>query len=248
MTLVETEMIGRVRREKQRSRDREAAILYIRPLRNRFRKESEPGRWVPSPMETWAHKNNRFIAESLCDDEADLELPPHERPGLLRLAALTVLPSQNLPGGVLVEHLDALVKDPIARAVLGRLLQRRVGENPPLWYNNKSRPRVTQVKAAELERWITDAGTEIVDREVEIFKKAAVQHLLEITTDPIHLITHLGTGPLRDENLARMQYQRLAGSHSEADIRRYLETYGYTNPAGTVGRWYHQNLKALRDN
>ncbi|WIX76957.1 hypothetical protein QRX50_36890 [Amycolatopsis carbonis] len=46
--------------------------------------------------------------------------------------------------------------------------------------------------------------------------------------------------------MARTEYRQLHHHHSDAEIEQYLETYGYRNPNGTVGRCYHETNRSLR--
>ncbi|GLY71672.1 hypothetical protein [Amycolatopsis taiwanensis] len=247
MTMVETDVIGRVWRQPRRTKDRKAALRYGRSPHNRYR-----GHW--SLMETRAFQHDRFIADSLRDDDTDLHLPPHERPGLIQLAALAAGP---LPGGVLLESLNALGDDPLARAVLGRFLQTKTEDegDPPIWYGERWRAAdkvsVRQVKAKDIAFWEMEAGRNAVEIELGAFTQAIQQQMLEMighSDDGLHIVLYLGSGPFRDENLARMQYHRLTEGHSDTKILRHLETYGYTNPNGTVGRWYPKLLNTLRSN
>jgi hypothetical protein len=224
-----------------------------RPLRNRYRREPGLEQWVPTLMEAWALEHDRFIGESLRDDEADLQLRPHERPKLVRLGALAL---GQLPGGVLMESLNDLGDHPLARAVLCGFLRRTVeGQDPPVWHGVKwlpdNRARARQVTAKDVSTWVAQAGPKAVTDELDNFVQAIQQHALEMMSredDVLDFFQYLGSGPFRDADLARKEYQRLSSSHADAEIRRYLDIYGYTNPKGTVGRWYHKHLQALQDN
>jgi hypothetical protein len=56
----------------------------------------------------------------------------------------------------------------------------------------------------------------------------------------------LGHGPHRDTVLAHSAAsQRREAGWSDVRIRRYLELYGFTNHAGRVGVWGHEQFKAL---
>jgi hypothetical protein len=256
ITVMDIEPLGRAKREQDppRKKDRKAAVRYGRARMNRYRRAPRPGQWVPTLMETWAFNNGRFIGASAQDDEADLRLPPHERTGLVRLVALAAL---SLPGGVLIENLndlDTTGQRPLARAVLGRLRQKNqdASQDPTLWYGQKwmknSRTRVRHASAKDVDSWIEQAGPSAVQDELEMFMQAVNHDLTAMHFGDDPYFVYLGSGPVRDKDLAKEEYQRLTGTNSDADIARYLETYGYTNPAGTVGRWYHEQLKSLRDN
>jgi len=206
-------------------------------------------------MEAWAHDNGRFIGASVQDDPS-LLLLPHERPGLVRFGALAAVP---LPGGVLIENLSNLdavaTQGSLARAVLGRYLQRGdTSQNPPLWYGEKwrnNRPQARQATAKNIDLWVDQAGRSQVNDELGKYTDTVHQRLPEIARfeeDALDFLIYLGSGPLRDQTLAKDEYRRLRATNSDTNIARYLETYGYINPAGTVGRWYHNQLQALHDN
>lgn len=257
ISMVDTELVGRAKREQDppRRKDRKAAVRYGSARMNPRRRPPRPGQWTPTLMEKWALDNGRFIGVSVQADEAESHLLPHERPELVRLGALA---QPSLPGGVLVENLndlDAPGQRPLARAVLARFLQKGdTSQDPPLWYGLKwtsnNRAQVRQATAKEVDSWVNEVGRSTVGDEVEIFTQAVLDYLVGTINgdDSLAFFTDMGSGSLRDSNLAKKEYQRLSGPNSDVDITRYLETYGYINPAGTVGRWYHNQLKSLHDN
>lgn len=248
MTLVETELIGCVRRKQIRPRkiDRKAAVSYGRPLRNRHRKEPSPGQWVPSLMATWALDQDCFIGQSIRDDKSDLNLLPHQRPGLVKLCALA---TGSLPGGILIESPRDL--GTLGQAVLGKFwLRLKNSHDTGLWYGDgwdrTNRAKAHAVTEHEVARWVRDAGQNAVEQELANLD-AAFRQALQLEGDGVtDFWTYLGSGPMRDAELARQEYQRLGADNTDEDILRYLNIYGYTNPRGTVGRWYHANLQSLR--
>src|SRR3954452_10176415 len=102
----------RVRSGDERKKDRQACLRYG------SRRGSAPTRsggaaW--SASERWALAQDLFIGDVLDDHGAHLSEPPHSRPGLVRLAALTRA-GLPLPGPVLVERGGELI-DPLTKAV-----------------------------------------------------------------------------------------------------------------------------------
>jgi hypothetical protein len=167
-----------------------------------------------------------------------------------------VLAAVPLPGGVLIENLNDLGDHPLTRAVLGQFLQRTAeGQDPPLWHGVRwlpdNRASARQVTAKDVTKWVAEAGPKAVNHELDNFSQAYQQHGLEMMShedDVSDLFVYLGSGPLRDADLAKKAYKRLSGNNSGAAIRKYLDIYGYINPKGTVGRWSHAHLQWLRDN
>lgn len=253
MTLVETDPVGRVQRVQAspRKRDRLAAIRYGGSPKNHFRTEPALHQWRPTLMESWALHHDRFVGEALRDADSDLRLPPHARPGLVRIGALTVT---SVPGGVLVETRKAFGEDPLPRAILGRWLQRRDPQiDPDLVIGSKWKAadiaQARRVTSKDVTRWVGEAGASAVTRELDLFTDAVMQYTRDLPASdgsPMDFFFQLGSGPLRDEALARTEYQRLRRHHSDVEIEQYLEIYGYRNPKGTVGRWYHENIRSLR--
>jgi hypothetical protein len=253
MTLVDTDPVGRVQRTQPNphKKDRLAAIKYGSSPKNRFRPEPAVQQWAPTLMETWALRNNRFIGEALRDVDSDLLLPPHQRPGLVQVGALTL---NAVPGGVLVETRKALGEDPLARATLARWLQRRDPQaDPNLVLGTKwdaaNIAGAHHVTLRDVAGWVEEAGESAVVHELELFAEAVVgcvPGLADKGDNAMDFLFQLGSGPLRDEALARAEYQRLRRHHSDTEIEHYLEIYGYRNPKGTVGRWYHENIRSLR--
>ncbi|GDY33929.1 hypothetical protein [Gandjariella thermophila] len=176
---------------------------------------------------------------------------------MVQLGALAV---SSLPGGVLIETLDDLGPPgtpPLCRAVLGRFLQKDdSGQDPPWWYGRKwttaNRPQARRVTAKNVDSWVKQAEESIIQDELDAFRKALQDYLIARYSGNasalFSFITELGSGPVRDVILAKDQHRRLTAHNSDAEISRYLETYGYINPAGTVGRWHHEHMKSLRDN
>ena len=53
----------------------------------------------------------------------------------------------------------------------------------------------------------------VAERTVEAYEHEA----------PLDFHTHLGAGPIREVELAGLEYRRLSADHSDAEIGRYLE-------------------------
>lgn len=90
MTLVDTELVGRTKREQDpsRKRDRLAAVRYGRARMNPYRRPLRPGQWAPTLVEAWARYNDRFIGASI--------QPHRANPGFVRMSVSTWFNSARL--------------------------------------------------------------------------------------------------------------------------------------------------------
>jgi hypothetical protein len=205
-------------------------------------------------MKQWVLGHDRFIAETV-QDEWDLRARlPHERPGLVRLGWLALQP---IPGGVLLDKLDDL-GDARSRAVVLHYLAERGGVE--VWYRHGT-PRVIPATATTVRRSRDEVGQATFEEDFAAYIQAVRRYMTgQLTTSGFPAVLedldHLGSGPLRDAEMASREDMRLRGyadtqirdRHTASDIRNYLALYGYTNTSGTVGRWHHQQLQALRGN
>jgi hypothetical protein len=238
--------------DERRKKDRTACVVYGMPT------EIRAG-W--SGAQWWAHKNRLFIGERV-DGLTYSDDAPSDRPGLVQLV-MTV--RFGVPGGVLVEPPPHRV-DPLALAVIAESLAEVNTELSFGKYRTRSGPVVSTPKARA--EWIQLAGGSRVVEEHAAGLKDAVDlritresdalakgkghlsefessELLELRGD-ISEFMRLGHGPRRDAALARGAAAHLRDTGwSDARIRRYLELYGFTNHAGTVGVWGHEQFKAL---
>lgn len=227
MILVHNEPGGRVKREPTRKWDRLPAVRYGRPVAAR----PVTGHWVPTLMEEWAlrpsnargkflarprREPGRCIGVSLQDDRESLVLPAHQRPGLVRLGALTF---GKTPGGVLIESRDDL-GDNLSRAVVCRWLQGRCEVFLPagdLHYHKQRQP-VLPVSRPKLQEWEEQAeqqaGSTAVEDALAAYKDAVLQVVTAETVrqdkqPKLDFVTYLGSGPMRNTDLARKEYTRL---------------------------------------
>lgn len=245
MMLVQADVLGRVERQRtdgRRAKDRLAVVQY-----GRCRDQLTPGHL--SCLEQWVLDKDRFIGECVQDDPATRALPPHERPGLVLLGALSV----GTPGGVLVERLSDLGEDEyMPRAVICQFLTRSTTQSPLVWY--RDRRKIVRVSSRQVADWRAGAGETRVTEAFVAYRDAVGQHLKERLEEiqrtggsGFDSVLYLGSGPIRDKALAKSRDQQLReNGWSDAAIRRYLALYGYINPSGTVGRWSHEQLWRLR--
>jgi hypothetical protein len=245
LTLVEIAPVGRVRRKTPRQRDRKAAVRY--GVSRRSQK-------IQRRTEDWVLGSGRFIAETVLEEPEALDLPLHQRPGLVRLGALAIW---DIPGGVVFDKLDVLGEHLLPRAVVLEFLTAARRE---VWYGKSSGSggptKVASVQAAH--RWRNLAGPSAVADALAEYKQAVTGYMAqkfeEMKADGdeiLDLTQYLGSGPLRNTDLARSQAMLLRKQDpkcSGATIRRYLELHGYINTSDIVGRWHHEQLRRLKTN
>jgi hypothetical protein len=198
------------------------------------RSTSAAKRW--SPAQAWALTNHACIGE-IVDDGARSDLPLLERPGLVRLAQLT-LPSLCLPGPVLVEAPDTV--DALTKAVIAEYLTRGGQDLYFGPYGRSAKP----VTAMRRRTWTQAARATLVEETVEQLEQTAKDWMVSSgSLDPIILF---GSGQLRDVKLARqVAIERHDAGWTKRKIRDYLELYGFQNFSGTIGRWPHDQLVRL---
>ena len=240
----------RERDDERRKKDRAACVVYGMPT------ELRDG-W--SGAQWWAYKNRLFIGERI-DGLTYSDDAPSDRPGLVRLVMTARF---GVPGGVLVEPPPYRV-DPLALAVIAECLAEVNTELKFGKYRTRSGPVVSTTKART--KWTQLAGgSGRVAEHVQALKDAVD---LLITSESSAILVgrgdfsepgvvrqvggeiseflRLGHGPQRDAAMARATAARLRSEGwRDARIRRYLELYGFTNHAGTVGVWGFEQFKAL---
>jgi hypothetical protein len=198
-------------------------------------------------MKQWVLRNNCLIAETV-QDESDMRARlPHERSGLVRLGALAFLP---IHGGVLLDNRDDLGGARSRAVVLHYLAEQGV----EVWYRHGTWP-VRQATSATVRRSRDEAGRANFEEDLAAYTQEVTQSLeRQVARGVIQDFIYFGSGPIRDAEMARREDMRLRGFPdteirdrcTASDIRDYLELYGYINTSGTVGRWHHQQYKALR--
>ena len=232
--------------DEQRAKDRRAAILFGSPLASRQRHTTQI-RW--STAEKWALENDLFIGEPVSEDPKDSNRPLLERQAVRRLLLLCV-PGPALPGGVLVPRLDDL-GDALSKAALaGYWVKHHFSVT--FWTTRKGRPHVLTERMAEKWAQAHGAGLGPVAALVAECESAAQAAAIEEIcgsapgSDSPTDWPRLGRGPLRNVELAAQEArERRSCGWSDERIREYLNLYGFANRAGTVGRWYPIELKAV---
>jgi hypothetical protein len=219
--------------DEGRKRDRRAGLIYG----SRSRRARAQARKPWSGAQGWALQHELCLGEVI-DDDLDIDLPLLERPGLIRLAQLT-LPGLWLPGPVLVEASASL--DDLGGAVLAEYLAQAGRE---LYVGPYGKPLVKPVTARTRHNWAASVGATRVQETAEQLAKTAKDAMVRSgSLDPL---LKFGSGPRRDVDLARqVAIERLAAGWSKRRIRDYLEMYGFRNSSGTVGRWSHHQLARL---
>jgi hypothetical protein len=236
---MDTEPNGRVRREPAGKRDRRAAV--------RYRCSPSNTRTASTALKQWVLSHDRLIAETV-QAESDMRArPPHERPGLVRLGALAFVP---IHGGVLLDTQDDL-GDARSRAVMLHYLAKK---GTDVWYRHRTW-LVRQATSTTVRHSRDEAGRANLEEDLDAYTQEVTQSLeRQVARGVIQDFIYFGSGPIRDAEMARCEDMRLRGFPdtgirdrcTESDIRDHLELYGYINTSGTVGRWHHQQYKALR--
>jgi hypothetical protein len=238
--------------DERRAKDRTACVVFGMPTERR-------DGW--SGAQWWAYKNRLFIGEHI-DGLTYADDAPCARPGLIRLVTSA---RRGLPGGVLIEQPTYLV-DRVALAVVAECLAKiscelRLGKyrgrSGPVVSTPSSRAYWTQLAGGsgtvgELVQALDDAVDLRLTEETSEFVKGwgdssrlEGPELLEVGRGIVEFMG-LGHGPHRDTVLAHSAAsQRRKAGWSDVRIRRYLELYGFTNHAGRVGVWGHEQFKAL---
>ncbi|MGW0067211.1 hypothetical protein ACWDUI_07055 [Streptosporangium sandarakinum] len=163
-------------------------------------------------------------------------MPAWERPSLIRLAAFAMLP---LMGGVLIDSWSMLGDD-LSRAVVLEYLLRN-DRHAAVRIGSGLRNEVTKTRLDRLIQRID--GMRYEEAHIKFIQAAGDAFVTGVGVDKAE---SFGCGPKRDagQALRDAQLRREAG-WSDANIRQYLELYGYTNASGTVGRWSHEQFQRL---
>lgn len=237
MNMALEDAVGRQHRvfdyDDLRARDRRATVSY--GARQEIERDGLSG------AELYALKNNLYIGESPADTVTRTE-PPDVWPGIQRLAMLAF---SRLPEPVLVENSNKGSHSVLTLAVLAEYIVGRGGTMLVGPFRAWSGPK--PVTGRTRTRWVQEAGMgHVLECVEELNEDANLMAVQALQQDGLEGVTRLGAGPLRDYELAgAVARERLGAGWTQKRIADYLSVFGFINSVGTVGRWYHPEIKRL---